>query len=225
MILINLYSSQLESGRGLPLLEFPSESISYLTPTWLTSVHQFLYQHNLTVTLTLALVPALRYRNDQYIMSNQALAPFTKSQCADIYLVRTHCLIWLLEWTGAPSVITSTKEHALLTSLQICLWLVNFRPLPLSADYGWNFWRLIIFDIVYFGRILWGTQFPIREHPWTILTRVNLQRVLTRSLCILELFLTSTGACCITSSKLKRTCWYGVHSNPDVDLKLSLMAV
>ena len=43
MILINLYYSQLESGLGTPLLVDPTISVTYLTPTWLTSIRQFLY--------------------------------------------------------------------------------------------------------------------------------------------------------------------------------------
>jgi hypothetical protein len=43
MILINLHYSQLESGLGTPLLASPSVPVSYLTPTWVTSVRQFLF--------------------------------------------------------------------------------------------------------------------------------------------------------------------------------------
>ena len=45
MILINLYHSQLEPGRDTPHLERHDIAVSYLTPTWLTSVRQYLFQH------------------------------------------------------------------------------------------------------------------------------------------------------------------------------------
>ena len=57
MIIINQYQSQLESGLGVPLLEDPSIAVSYLTPTWLTSIRQFAFQQNLAITLTEAVEP------------------------------------------------------------------------------------------------------------------------------------------------------------------------
>jgi hypothetical protein len=42
MITIELHSLQMESGSGLHLLEFPSDHVPYLTPCWLTSLHDFL---------------------------------------------------------------------------------------------------------------------------------------------------------------------------------------
>jgi hypothetical protein len=42
--------------------------MSYLTPTWITSVRQFISNHAITITLTEQLVPPLRTTRDQYIM-------------------------------------------------------------------------------------------------------------------------------------------------------------
>ena len=47
LMLINVQYMQLESGPSLPHLEHPHIRISYLTPTWTTSLRQFLFQHNL----------------------------------------------------------------------------------------------------------------------------------------------------------------------------------
>ena len=53
LIRLNLQYSQLESGIGEPLLEHPSiHGVSYLTPTWILSVRQFLSYHNLSIRLT-----------------------------------------------------------------------------------------------------------------------------------------------------------------------------
>jgi hypothetical protein len=82
-ILINLYHSQLEYGRNIHLLEHPEIAISYLTPTWLTSERQYLYQHNLTITLTDAVMPHLQTKADQCIMAAQHLERFTATQCYD----------------------------------------------------------------------------------------------------------------------------------------------
>ena len=50
LLLINVkYMLQLKSGVLPPLLENPYIQISYLTPTWTTSLRQFLYQHNLQI--------------------------------------------------------------------------------------------------------------------------------------------------------------------------------
>ena len=70
LMLISLHASQLEAGCGFLLLENPAIAISYLTPTcWVLSICQFLYQHNyMTVTLTSASLPPLRYQHDKYIM-------------------------------------------------------------------------------------------------------------------------------------------------------------
>ena len=90
MILINIYHSQLESGRNTHLFERPDIAISYLTPTWPTSVCQYLFQHNLTITLTDAEMPHLQSKADQFIMTAQHLERFTAAQCYDINLVRLY---------------------------------------------------------------------------------------------------------------------------------------
>ena len=79
MMLISLHASQLEAGCGFLLLENPAIAISYLTPTWVLSIRQFLYQHNMTVTLTSASLPSLRYRHDKYIMDPDILSRFTEA--------------------------------------------------------------------------------------------------------------------------------------------------
>ena len=52
LLLINVKYMQLESGIHPPLLESLHIQISYLTPTWTTSLRQFLYQHNLQISLS-----------------------------------------------------------------------------------------------------------------------------------------------------------------------------
>ena len=90
MIMINLYHSQRESGLGHPLLERPDISVSYLTPTWLTSIRQFAYQHNLRISTTAPYVPTLKYVNDKFLMETPHLDRFTTSEIVDINLVRLH---------------------------------------------------------------------------------------------------------------------------------------
>jgi hypothetical protein len=52
LITMNLKYSQMEAGIAKPLLEHPHIHISYLTSTWITSLRQYLYLHNMTVSLT-----------------------------------------------------------------------------------------------------------------------------------------------------------------------------
>ena len=52
LLIISLKYTQLEAGVSFNLLTQPGTNIPYLTPTWITSVRQFLYQHNITVNIT-----------------------------------------------------------------------------------------------------------------------------------------------------------------------------
>ena len=55
LLSIQLKTMQLEAGIPQPLLEFPGLKISYLTPTWISSLRQFLSNHNLTMSVSDAL--------------------------------------------------------------------------------------------------------------------------------------------------------------------------
>jgi hypothetical protein len=52
LIMIKLRSLQIESGSGLHLLEAPKEHISYLIPSWITSLHEFLAKNDITMEYT-----------------------------------------------------------------------------------------------------------------------------------------------------------------------------
>ena len=52
LMILSAKYSQIESGLSEPPLEHPSIEISYLTLTWILSIHQFLYQHNMKISLT-----------------------------------------------------------------------------------------------------------------------------------------------------------------------------
>lgn len=96
LIIMSLKYSQIEAGIAEPLLEHPHICLSYLTPTWLLSVRQYLYQHNLTVSLTDVLKVKLKSRYDQCIMSSPCLANYTKSQQTDLNLVRLYLQVTTL---------------------------------------------------------------------------------------------------------------------------------
>ena len=52
LIIMSLKCSQIEAGIAEPLLENPQINLQYLTPTWFLSIGQYLYQHNLTVSIS-----------------------------------------------------------------------------------------------------------------------------------------------------------------------------
>lgn len=103
LIITNLQHAQVESGLGEALLEFPSIPIPYLTPTWLTSIRQYMSQHNVTLTITQTFTNALRTQSDQYIMNRIHLARYTPQQQRDINLVRLHLQVTTLADITDPS--------------------------------------------------------------------------------------------------------------------------
>jgi len=96
LILTNLQHAQVESGIGEALLEHPTIQIPYLTPTWLTSIRQYMSQHNVTLTVTQTFHNALQTPTDQYIMNRTYLARYTPQQQRDINLVRLHLQVTTL---------------------------------------------------------------------------------------------------------------------------------
>ena len=90
LILLNIKYSQIEAGIREPLLEHPSIRLSYLTPTWITSVRQYLYQHNMQISLTDTLTVHFQGNRDQCVMNQTHLRSYTPLQQTDINLVRLH---------------------------------------------------------------------------------------------------------------------------------------
>ncbi|KAI2497785.1 hypothetical protein MHU86_16727 [Fragilaria crotonensis] len=81
---------QLEAGIPQPLLEFPGLKISYLTPTWISSLRQFLSNHNLTMSVSDALRLEKQGTHDEFVMQPSRLVQYTGSQQRDINLVRIY---------------------------------------------------------------------------------------------------------------------------------------
>ena len=77
LMILNVKYSQIEAGLKEPILENTGAHLPYLTPTWTTSLRQFLYQHNLTVTLTDHLEIITRGLHDQCIMQIEILKRYT----------------------------------------------------------------------------------------------------------------------------------------------------
>jgi hypothetical protein len=90
LITMSLQYSQLESGIAEPFLEYPQIHLPYLTPTWTMSVRQYLYQHNITFTLTEQYKVHLQGPSNRCIMVPSLLQQYTTSQQTDINLVRLY---------------------------------------------------------------------------------------------------------------------------------------
>ena len=105
LITMNLkYSQMVEAGINEPLLEHPHIHISYLTTTWITSLRQYLYLHNMTVTLTDSLQIKLRGKFDQCIMNPTLIKKYTPSQQLDINLVLLFLQVITLSDMNEPDI-------------------------------------------------------------------------------------------------------------------------
>ncbi len=91
LMILNVKYSQIEAGISEPLLECPGRiRIQYLTSTWITSIRQFLFQHNLKISLTDTVKVRIQGTYDQCIMNMDALTRYTAQQQTDINLVRLY---------------------------------------------------------------------------------------------------------------------------------------
>jgi hypothetical protein len=112
LLIMSLKYTQLEAGVSFNLLENPSKSISYITPTWITSVRQFLYQHNITINITDTLRIRYSGHHDQCIMDSESLQWYTPMQQRDINLVRLHIQALTLSDISTPDGL-HIHEHFL----------------------------------------------------------------------------------------------------------------
>jgi hypothetical protein len=91
LIRLNLDYSQREAGVDFHLLEQPNRHISYLSPSWILSVRQFLGNNNMHLQISDLHLDALQGPADEYIMQSVHLQRYTPSQQSDLNLVR----MWL----------------------------------------------------------------------------------------------------------------------------------
>jgi hypothetical protein len=125
--MINLHALQLEAGVDFCLMENPTTSIGYLTPTWLTSVRDFMANHNITMTISDQPNLIVRSPTDQFIMQPEHLQRYTPAQQKDINLVRLH-----LQATTLVDLADTNRPEA------ICLHsLDGNRPSNFKRDSYW----------------------------------------------------------------------------------------
>jgi hypothetical protein len=79
MMIISIKYSQIEAGMQASILERLDIPIPNLTPTWVMSIQQFLYEHNLFLTITSSIIH-IHYqgRHDACILDQEKLRNFTQ---------------------------------------------------------------------------------------------------------------------------------------------------
>lgn len=127
LLIIQLKTLQLEAGIQEHLLEAPTIPIPYLTSTWLTSMCQFLSNHNLTISVSDVLQYSLQGSNDEYIMQPDRLAFYNASQQRDINLVRLY-----MQCTLLSDMSDATNPRCISNS-----FLVGERPSHFTSKTGW----------------------------------------------------------------------------------------
>ena len=91
LLLLSLQSSQLEAGIPNLLLEEPKIIVPYLTSTWILSMRQYMFNHNLSITITGVKPPQLASPTDEFIMSHSRLhSKYDDRAQSDINLVRIY---------------------------------------------------------------------------------------------------------------------------------------
>ena len=126
LIITNLQHSQREAGIPEALLEYPNLYISYLTPTWITSVRQYISRHNITISVNADGSQPLA-KGDQHIMQSTHLQRYTPIQQKDLNLVRLYLQVYSL-WD-----LTDTTK-----STRINLdYLDGHRPSTMVPDSNW----------------------------------------------------------------------------------------
>lgn len=91
------------------------------------SLRQYLYRHNITITLTDQATPQLKSPNDQFIMQSDHLQRYTNSQQRDINLVRIY-----LQVTTLADISDPIKPTAISLS-----HLDGKRPLNWTPQSSW----------------------------------------------------------------------------------------
>jgi hypothetical protein len=102
LIILNVKHSQIEAGIADNILENTAVYLPYLTPTWITSVRQFIFQHELKISLTDTLTVHMSGRNDQCIMIPTSLSRYSTQQQTDINLVWLYLQVITLSDVSQP---------------------------------------------------------------------------------------------------------------------------
>ena len=127
LLLLSLQTSQLESGLPNRLLEETSIEIPYLTTTWILSMRQYMYNHNISIKVNSDLVINLLSPKDDYIMSIKRLKTYAYGQQTDINLVRIYLQVSTIGEVSDPQDFKRISRDALQA----------IRPATFVNNSGW----------------------------------------------------------------------------------------
>jgi hypothetical protein len=127
LLRLSLQASQLESGLPNPLLENPFLHVKYLTPTWILSMRQYMFNHNIKIRINDTPAIPLKSKSDTYIMCLKRLNLYSSKAQIDINLVRIYLQVTTISELSDPmdrKCITSDALHGI-------------RPATFSSNPGW----------------------------------------------------------------------------------------
>jgi hypothetical protein len=141
LIRLNIDYLQREAGVDFHLLEQPNRHVSYLTPSWILSVRQFLGNNNMHLQISDLHLDPLRGPLDEYIMQPEHLQRYTPSQQSDLNLVRLWLQVATLADMGDPDRSHCIRLCFLTVTVRLILsfrrrGLARPNPRRLNSVYG-----------------------------------------------------------------------------------------
>jgi hypothetical protein len=124
--LISLQTSQLEAGIQTPLLQDTSVHVPYLTPTWILSIRQFMYNHHLSLQVTESLNLTPTCQEDACIMDVALSLNLSTNDLRTINLVR---LFFKVIYISDLATGCGTQVHA--------HFYTTNRPSDRESTYNW----------------------------------------------------------------------------------------
>jgi hypothetical protein len=156
LLRLSLQASQLESGLPNQLLEEPSLNVKYLTPTWILSMRQYMFNHNITIQINDTTAIRLQSPKDEYIMNLSRLQAYSTSAQIDINLVR----IYLQATTVAELSDLSDRKRISSTAL------LGTRSVSFVSNPGWPRQEVPSSEQVKLWKLYISSQFLQSEVYW-----------------------------------------------------------
>ena len=142
LIIIALRCLQFEVGCSFHILEHPDEYLPYITSCWLTSIHDFLVRHKISLEVTSARLIPICQVNDSHLMGDFcALGIFNNDQLYDLNLCRIYLQVMTLSniTDGPGNRITNEafKAQRLTNRFSVLHW--PQQPVLMTAQH--NLWK------------------------------------------------------------------------------------
>ena len=103
----------MEAGIPNRLLEETAIVIPYLTSTWVLSMRQYMFNHNITITVNSPYTVTPKSPKDEFIMSIARLKVYETRQQTDINLVRIYLQVTTIGEISEPTDFKRISRNAL----------------------------------------------------------------------------------------------------------------